>query len=224
MKLRERSLKRGRSFYYGPMGLIKISRKFEGMKRLAFLGILVFLALAIYYIFFAKNPGVGGKEILISIPRGATVAMLADTLDAHELLRSAWTFRIAARTLGAAKKLHAGLYRIAPGLSNSKFVRRLTGSEYALILQATFPEGVTIYRAASIAKEKLGLDSGIFLRFAMDTAFVHSFGVPIEAKSAEGYAFPDTYEFLLSADPKGLLTRMLKRWKQKVFDSLYEKS
>src|SRR5439155_26614894 len=24
--------------------------------------------------------------------------------------------------------------------------------------------------------------------------------------------------------PKGLLTRMLKRWKQKVFDSLYEKS
>ncbi len=90
----------------------------------------------------------------------------------------------------------------------------MTGSEYALILRATFPEGITIYRAASIAKEKLGLDSGIFMRFAFDTAFLHSLGIPKEAKSAEGYLFPDTYEFLLSADPKGLLTKMIRHWKK----------
>jgi len=153
-----------------------------------------------------------------------TVAALADTLAEHDLLRSRWAFALAARTMGAAKKLHAGLYRIAPGLSNSEIVRRLTGSEFALILKATFPEGITMWRAASIAKEKLGLDSGIFMRFANDTAFLRSLGVPEEAKSGEGYLFPDTYEFLLSANPKGLLTKMITHWKKVVDDSLYEKS
>lgn len=188
--------------------------------------ILMVIALALfgaYYIFFLKNPRVSEREVIISIPQGMKVAALSDTLAAHELLRSRLAFQIAARALGAARKLHAGLYHIAPGLSNSEMIRRLTGSEYALILRATFPEGITVYRAASIAHEKLGLDSGIFLRFAFDTGFLHSMGVPHDVTSAEGYLFPDTYEFLLSADPKGLVTRMIKRWKQRAEDSLYDK-
>lgn len=158
------------------------------------------------------------------IPRGVGMSALADTLGAHHLIRSRWLFIFAARTLGIAKKLHAGMYRVSPGLSNTEVIRRLTGSEFALIMQATFPEGITIYRAASIAKEKLGLDSGIFMRFATDTAFLHSFGIPREAKTAEGYLFPDTYEFLLSANPNDLITRMAKRWKKISNDSLYEHS
>jgi UPF0755 protein len=194
------------------------------MKRLVLLAIVALLLFGAYYVFLAKNPGVGSKEVLISIPKGAGIGSVTDSLDAHGLLRSTWMFRMAARTMGASKKLHAGLYRIQPGLSNAQIVKRLTGSEYALILQATFPEGITIYRAASIAKEKLGLDSGIFMRYATDTGFFHPFGVPKEAKTAEGYAFPDTYEFVLSADPKELLTRMLRRWKKIGYDSLYAKS
>jgi UPF0755 protein len=195
------------------------------MRRTFFFFVILALLLgAVYYIFFLKNPKTSENEIVISIPQGTSVAALADTLAAHQLIRSQLTFQIAARTLGAAKDLHAGRYRIAPGLSNTEIIRRLTGSEYALILRATFPEGITMYRAASIAKDKLGLDSGIFMRFAFDTAFLHSLGIPEEARSAEGYLFPDTYEFLLRADPKGLLTKMIKHWKKIASDSLYENS
>jgi len=189
-----------------------------------FLLVIAAILFGVYYIFFLKNPKTTQTEIVISIPRGMTVAALSDTLSAHGLLRSPFAFSLAARTLGTAKKLHAGLYRIAPGLSNSEIVRRLTGSEYALILRATFPEGITVYRAASIAREKLGLDSVIFLRFAFDSGFLHSLGVPHDVKSAEGYLFPDTYEFLLSADPKGLVMRMVKQWKKIAADSLYQKA
>jgi UPF0755 protein len=202
------------------------------MRRMfLFFVILALLLGAVYYTFFLKNPKVSvderastESEIVITIPQGTSVAALTDTLAAHQLLRSGIAFQLAARVLGAAKDLHAGRYRIAQGLSNTEIIRRLTGSEYALILRATFPEGITIYRAASIAKDKLGLDSGIFMRFAFDTAFLHSLGVPKEVKSAEGYLFPDTYEFLLSADPKGLLTKMIKHWKRLADDSLYEQS
>ncbi len=195
------------------------------MRRILYIfGILALLLAGAYYIFFLKNPRLLEHDVVIVVPSGMTVPALTDSLDAHQLLRSRIAFQIAARTLGTAKKLHAGLYRIAPGLSNTEILRRLTGSEYALILRATFPEGITIYRVASIAKDKLGLDSGIFMRFAFDTAFLHSLGIPKEARSAEGYLFPDTYEFLLSADPKGLLTKMIKHWKRMADDSLFEKS
>ncbi|MDP4198517.1 MAG: endolytic transglycosylase MltG [Bacteroidota bacterium] len=186
--------------------------------------VVICAALAAYYVFFLKNPKLSDKEEVVIVPRGVSVSALADSMATHHLVRSRWAFQIAARTLGSAKKLHAGLYRIAPGLSNSEILRRLTGSEYALVLQATFPEGITMYRTASIAHDKLGLDSGIFMRFAMDSAFLHSLGADVEARTAEGYLFPDTYEFLLSADPKGLITRMVKRWKKIVADSLYAQS
>ncbi len=164
------------------------------MRRIFLLLLTLALLLgAVYYTFFLKNPKVSENErssseneIVITIPPGSSVAALTDTLAAHQLLRSGIAFQLAARVLGVAKDLHAGRYRIAPGLSNTEIIRRLTGSEYALILRATFPEGITIYHAASIAKDKLGLDSGIFMRFAFDTAFLHSLGVPKEAKSGGG--------------------------------------
>ncbi|HEY3875448.1 MAG TPA: endolytic transglycosylase MltG [Candidatus Kapabacteria bacterium] len=198
---------------------------FVNLKEMRRTGLVLILVAAVlgaaYYIFFLKNPKRFENEIVIGIPRGVTLAALSDTLDAYGLLRSRMAFEIAAKTAGALKKLHAGMYRIAPGLSNSEIVRRLTGSEYALILKATFPEGITMYRAASIAHEKLGLDSGIFMRFATDTAFLRSLGVPITVHNAEGYLFPDTYEFLLSADPKDLIVKMIKHWKRIAADSIY---
>lgn len=210
------------SFFHGRNSL----RKFEEMAKRAlyFWSVLALIILAVYWIFFLKNPGIEGKkEAVIPVLPGTSVPALADTLAAHGLLRSRFTFELAARVLGTRSKLHAGMYRIEPGLSNVEIVRRLTGSDFALILRATFPEGITIFRAASIAHEKLGLDSGIFLRFAQDPMFLHSLGIPKSAKSGEGYLFPDTYEFILSADPKGLVTRMVKRWKAIAEDSLYDR-
>lgn len=193
------------------------------MRGKFFLFLIVVAALgAVYYVFFLKNPRQSEAEVIISIPRGVTIAGLTDTLDAHKLIRSRMAFELAVRALGALKKLHAGGYRIVPGLSNSEIIRRLTGSEFALVFRATFPEGITMYRAASIAKEKLGLDSGIFMRFATDSAFLHSLGVPDGARTAEGYLFPNTYEFLLRADPKDLIVKMVRTWKQVAADSLFK--
>ena len=188
----------------------------------AFIALIV---LAVYVVFFLRNPhATTVNEEIIPVPPGATVTALTDTLAAHHLIRSQFTFELAARVMGVRKKLHAGMYRIEPGLSNLGIIGRLTGSEYALILRATFPEGITMYRAASIAHDKLGLDSIMFLRFAKDSQFLHSLGVPDKVKTGEGYLFPDTYEFVLSADPKGLVERMVKRWKTIAEDSLYDKS
>ncbi len=182
--------------------------------------VLLTVVLGTYLVLFRKNPSGPEKPALIPVPKGMTLSQLADTLAAHNLLNSHLSFTLAGRLLGASHKLHAGLYKIEYGLSNQEIVRRLTGSEYALIFQSTFPEGSTMYRVASIAHEKLHIDSALFIAYAKDSAFLHTLGIPREARTAEGYLFPDSYQFLFEANPKNLLTTMVKRWRSIVFDSL----
>lgn len=189
-------------------------------KTFTILAILVATALiAIYAIFFLKNPA-GSQEEKIIVPKGTSIAALSDTLEAHGLLRSRLTFKLAARVLNLKRKLNAGAYRVAHGLSNVQIISRLTGSEYSLIMQATFPEGITALKASRIANRKLGLDTNLFRKLIRDTAFLRELGLPKEAKTAEGYLFPDTYHFIISADPKTLIRLMVERWKQVVTDSV----
>jgi UPF0755 protein len=183
--------------------------------------IAVLLVAAIYFIFFLKNPSKdNAKEIYIIIPKGANVASVSDSLAKYDLIRSKILFKTAARILGTGSRLQPGSYRIAYGLSNTEIISRLVGTEFSILFEATFPEGSNIRRIASIAKEKLGLDSALFIKTASDTAFIHSLGIPREAKNAEGYLFPDTYRFYLMMTPQELVKRMIARWKEMLPDSL----
>jgi UPF0755 protein len=190
--------------------------------KVAIIGFVVGL-IGAYVVFLWKNPTpdqTAENEAKIIVPKGTTVGMLTDSLERHGVIRSASTFKMAASILRLKNKLNAGGYRIAYGLSNAEIIKRLTGSEYAFVLMATFPEGITALRASRIAANKLKLDSNLFRKFVQDTAFLRSMGLPKEAKTAEGYLFPDTYQFFISADPKSLITAMIDRWKDIVTDSL----
>jgi len=188
--------------------------------KLILLLLFLFIAWTLYSIFFSSNPKVSSKEEVIIVPKGATVAILTDTLEAHHIISSTTKFKIAAKLFGLGSKLQPGTYRIAYGLSNAEIIKRLTGGEYAMILQATFPEGLPMWRVAQIAHNKLGVDSLLFIQAVRDTQFIHSLGVPREAKTADGYLFPDTYKFFFSADPKSIVEIMITRWKNVVNDSL----
>jgi len=78
-------------------------------RRLKYL-LLFFITLLIgvYVVFFLKNPTTSTEEARIVVPKGMSVTALIDSLDAHALIRSKLLFSIAARTLGASSKLHAG--------------------------------------------------------------------------------------------------------------------
>ena len=187
-------------------------------------GGIILVLIALYCILLWKNPSrVNTKEVYVVVPKGASIASVSDSLGKYNLIRSKLIFKFAARILGAGSKLQPGSYRIVAGLSNTDIISRLVGSEFAILFEATFPEGSHIRRVASIAKEKLGLDSALFVKVATDSAFVHSLGVPIEARTAEGYLFPDTYRFYLMMTPQELVKRMIARWREVMPDSILAK-
>jgi UPF0755 protein len=188
--------------------------------KYATIGAIVLIGV-LYITFFLKNPAKeNAKEIYIIVPKGASLSSVSDSLAKYDLIRSKLLFKMAARILGTGSRLQPGSYRMAYGLSNTEIITRLTGSEFAILFEATFPEGSNIRRVASIAKEKLGLDSALFIKTASDTAFIHSLGIPREAKNAEGYLFPDTYRFYLMMTPQELVKRMIARWKEMLPDLL----
>lgn len=190
----------------------------KSLKLLAALAVVCVVSL--YVIFFLPNPSApGAPNVQLIVPRGAVVGAIADSLAAHGLIRSKLAFRLAARLLASAEKIQAGSYLIAYGLTNTEIVSRLTGREYAIVFEITIPEGSHIRRIASIASAKLGLDSARLVRLAHDAAFLKSLKLPPEAKSAEGYLFPDTYRFYVSLAPEELLRRMHARWSEMMRDS-----
>jgi UPF0755 protein len=190
--------------------------------RYGFIALITFLLLG-YGTFLWKNSyelGPDGKEEIVIIPKGATLSSVADSLAAKDLIRSKLLFKLAGKILGASKEIQAGSYRIEHGINNLEIISRLTSTSYAILFEITFPEGSNIRRVASIARQKLFLDSALFVKLAYDTTFLRSLGLPHEAKSAEGYLFPETYRLFVSVNAKELMTKMVGEWKQRVNDSL----
>lgn len=199
------------------------------MKKLLRYGLVLFFMLLVagYAILLWENSfelEPVGKEEVVTIPHGASLGAVADSLDAKDLIRSKILFKLAAKILGASGDIQAGQYRIEHGINNLELITRLSGTSYAIFFEITFPEGSNIRRVASIARKKLYLDSALFVKLAHDTTLLRSLGLPKEAASAEGYLFPETYRLFVSVNAKELLTMMIAEWKLKVSDTLLRRA
>ncbi len=131
-----------------------------------------------------------GDEVFVDLPVGTSIAAIGDRLAAAGVVSDAWTFRIAARLAGADRRLQAGEYRFADPATPAAVVQRI-GAGDVFTQPVTFPEGLTIGEMAALF-ERSGLGAAAdFADAASDPALVSSQGP--DARSLEGYLFPDTY-------------------------------
>ena len=131
-----------------------------------------------------------GEEVFVDLPAGLGVAAIADRLTAAGVIPEAWTFRIAARLSGSDRRLKAGEYRFADASKPVDVMARLVAGD-VYTRAVTFPEGLTIVEMAEIfGKSGLGTPDE-FIAAASDVSLVAAFDA--DARSLEGYLFPDTY-------------------------------
>jgi len=160
--------------------------------------------------------GFTADEVFVELPQGTGVAGIASRLVAAGVVPDEWTFRAAARWSGLERRLQAGEYRFAEPASPEMVVGRLArGGVYAR--SVTFPEGLTMFEAAA-AYERSGLGTAAdFTRAASDGALVANFDP--EARTLEGYLFPDTYALPRSAGVDVLVRTMVER-----FDAAFDQT
>jgi UPF0755 protein len=153
-------------------------------------------------------PGVANGPRILEVHPHLGLLGIARRLDEAGVIRSPFGFALLALVHGSARSLKAGEYEVPQG-SNTFAVLSLLEGGKVLKHTVLLREGSTLAELAH-AIEAEGLASAVdVLRVGQDPLFLRTLEIP--ASSAEGYLFPDSYQFVKGVPPEEILERMVTR-------------
>lgn len=152
-----------------------------------------------------------GKAIKIIIYERETASDVAIKLHDNGIIHNPKPFLFWARILGYDKKIKAGRYNFQTSSNVLTVLKTLSqgGVNKALI---TIPEGYNIKEIANLLEKEGVCSAQLFTKACSDKTLLSSLN--INNINAEGYLFPDSYDFSISANPNEIIERMVKRFWQ----------
>jgi len=196
----------------------------------AFVAALVLLAAVVLQ--SIRPPNAPKKTVEVNIRHGDTVREIAQVLQQHGLIRSAFAFRVYyyleahhapfVSAEGRQVSLMAGAYQLQIGLSISQILQRLeTGRIVSTTVSVTIPEGYTVKQIAARLAAQGICSAQAFLTAEQKDAFTEPFlsslseGPDVKHR-LEGYLFPDTYDFSKGSTAHAVIDRMLQDFQNHV--------
>jgi len=183
--------------------------------RLRFLAALLATAIAVTGAasVIGPTPGLHERALVVEIPPHAGVTAIARHLEAEGAVRSAWMTIVVATLRGDARRLKAGEYEFPQGASTIDVVRMI---ESGRVRQhpVLHPEGATVRELATVLEAARLARADDVIRVANDPVFLAAQN--IDGPSAEGYLFPDTYQFVRGLKVEEILGRMVQRMRTKL--------
>ncbi|WP_110687471.1 endolytic transglycosylase MltG [Salinicola aestuarinus] len=167
------------------------------MRAIKILLLLLALAAAVafggyrYWLAQLESPIAIDTDTLFEVPRGAAFGQIVQSLEARDIIESAWPYRVLARVEpDAVNGLRAGEFELEPGMSGRELVSKLS-SDDVVTYRLTVPEGWTFRQMRQRLNQAEKLDhqtsdlSDEEIMAALDHADTHP----------EGQFFPDTYRY-----------------------------
>lgn len=152
--------------------------------------------------------------VLVTIPRGASLSAVVDTLSAHRVTDSPRLFKFYATVTGRQREIQAGTYLFRPGSSIRGVLSILVAGREALV-PLVLPEGLMLSEVAERISLQIGIDPDSILQAARDTALRWQLAVP--APTLEGYLYPSTYYVRRNASAQEVVRQMVDefelRWR-----------
>jgi UPF0755 protein len=152
-----------------------------------------------------------GPPQRVTIPRGAGVRTIADTLRAHGLITSERWFRTYVALRGLDRAMKAGIYDLPRGLTVPAVARRLATGQPATEPFVVY-EGWMLREIAAGAHAQLRIDPDALLAAARDTALRRQVGTRHE--TLEGYLYPTTHHVRIGATPRELVRQMVEEFER----------
>lgn len=182
---------------------------------IAILLILFFLFISVAGVYmsiitYAQKPVAASPvEQVVIIQSGQRFKAISNLLHEKGLVGHPIKFRMFARIKGYEKRIKAGEYLLSGAMTPKKILEIMVEGKVRLH-RLTIPEGYNLRQVAQ-AVETAGFGpKADFLKVATDPEIVLAAG--IDAKTLEGYLFPDTYYFPLGAKPEKIISTMMKRF------------
>lgn len=134
----------------------------------------------------------GGPMQKVTIPKGASFRVAAESLAAHGLIGNARLFGIYAKLRGRDRSMRYGTYMLARGASWNELLYDLRRGR-GIVHTVTIPEGYDLAQIVPLLAEVLEVSRDSLEMAVRDSTLRRQLDVP--TPSLEGYLFPDTYTF-----------------------------
>lgn len=165
------------------------------------------------------------EMVRVQIPQGATTADVAHLLHQQGLIKDPTIFRFYARYRQLDAQIVSGEYQFSASMTPEAILERLVKGQVH-VGRFTVPEGLTISMMADLLAEKQVMTREQFLAAVQAQASRNPYlppGVTL-TQPMEGYLFPATYEYRLSATPEEIVALMFDRFEQVWTDELRKRA
>ena len=159
----------------------------------------------------ASCGGNGGAPVRVTIPSGAGLRAISDSLERTGVIRSARLFRVYASLRGGDREMKAGTYMLNRGTGWETVLSELRAGK-GLVHIVTIPEGFSLMQIEPLLVSKLGVAADSVRAAVRDTALLHRLDIP--TPTLEGYLFPDTYTFTDGTSARTAVDMMVRRFEQ----------
>ena len=169
-------------------------------------------ALAWLFVIYPDSDGPAGdeEEVVVEVAEGTTLRRLATELEDRGVLEDARVWSVYMRMRGLDRHLRQGKIRFRIPMTPEQVARYATTRLGRIQIRILIPEGFSRFEIAARLEEYGICSADAFLDATEDSSLLASYGV--EANDAEGYLFPDTYEFDDQSKPRRVVERMLANW------------
>ena len=174
------------------------------------IGLAVYVAADIYL--FAHRPADESttQTVAFHILPGQSFGRICDNLYQHNLIASPAKFKMIARINRHDRNIIAGEYALSPAMTPLQILKKLSDGIVKLH-RLSIPEGYAMAQIAEKVEAAGFCDRQTFTRAATDETAVRKLG--IDAKTCEGFLFPDTYYFSGDVSPGQIISAMVERFK-----------
>ena len=149
--------------------------------------------------------GPGEKDVLVTIPRGASLNEMGDLLIDADVIKSLKTFRSVAAATPGTNTIQAGKYKLKTKMSAAQALAVLMDPKNIQRTTVTIPEGWDLSLTLPRLTKATGITNAQFMKVIEKPT---ALGLPKYANNnPEGFLFPETYE----VDDKPTATAMLKQ-------------
>ena len=146
---------------------------------------------------------------IVTVEEGTRFSGVAHELHARGLLRHPWLLVAWARLTRRDRQIRAGDFLVTTPLSPLGLLTRITSRPD--LHQVTIPEGLPVHDVIALLTTAGFGSEESFWCLLDDPEFLASEDLPPEG--AEGYLFPDTYDFPLATPPERILRTMVARFR-----------
>jgi UPF0755 protein len=156
-----------------------------------------------------------GQEKMFTIKPGETFGSLNYRLYENDFIKSKKLFHRYSQARGIMTDFKSGDYKIEPGTTMYQMIE-LFLSGRSITFPIAIPEGKNLYEIGQLMEDAGFTSAKEFIKWEKDESYMQELG--IDVPTAEGYLFPETYNFSKRASAKRIISTMVNQYHTKTED------